>query len=322
MMKRITDGREILCIIGPTASGKTLFSLELARALDGEVVSVDSRQVYRFMDVGTDKIPVSTREEIPHHLIDVVDPDETFSAADFVARATNAISSIIGRNRTPILAGGTPFYFNALFTGLLNPGLEVCPESRKRFEVLWNDGKSKELYKRLKSHDPESALRIHPNDGYRIVRALSIMDSTGRTPTWWRREGAREKASFRPFYVGLFPGRENLYRSISERVRQQFGSGYPEEVEWLLSRGYHSGLPSMKGFGYRELAEHFHGRITMEEALEGDIASTKAFARRQMTWFRKFSPCLWYYVTGSNIYDHAGNVIYLWKTRDWKFPPK
>ncbi len=309
---------EILAVIGPTASGKTLFSLELAKGLEGEVVSVDSRQVYRYMDVGTDKISPGIRKEIPHHMIDIADPADVFTAADFVSGATKAIRDILARGRTPILAGGTPFYYKVLFTDVLSEGLERWQDVRSSHETLWRDGYSGDLYAKLLSLDPVYGKRIHPNDGFRVIRALSIIEKTGRTPTWWKDHGPKTRPAFRPFFIGLYPGRNILYKKIEERVSEQFAGGYPEEVAQLLARGYHADLPSMKGFGYRELAAFHAGEISMDEALEGDIRSTKAFARRQMTWFRRFSPALWYYVTGSGIPDQARNVIALWKERHWK----
>ncbi|HQL03434.1 MAG TPA: isopentenyl transferase family protein, partial [Synergistales bacterium] len=151
--------RELLSIIGPTASGKTQLSLELARRLDGEIISVDSRQVYRFMDVGTDKASPGVRREIPHHLIDVADPGETFSAADFAAGASRAVREILSRGKTPILAGGSPFYFKAFFTDVLHEGLERWDDSRGEFEKEWDRGGSQELYRRLGDLDPEYASR-------------------------------------------------------------------------------------------------------------------------------------------------------------------
>lgn len=307
--------RELLSLVGPTASGKTLLSLELARRLKGEIISVDSRQVYRFMDVGTDKVSRKIREEIPHHLIDVADPDETFSAADFAAGASKAVEQILARGRVPILAGGSPFYFKALFSDVIHEGLKRWDDTRKEYEKDWDRGRSEDLYRRLESLDPEYASRIHPNDRFRIIRALSIIDRTGETPTSLRAKGPVSPNSFRPFYIGLYPGRAELYGKIGERVREQFASSYPEEVAFLLSRGFGPELPSMKGFGYRELAAFHRGEITLEEAIEGDIRATKAFARRQMTWFRRFSPCLWYYVTGASIQDIARKVVDLWEAR-------
>lgn len=313
------ENTEVLSVIGPTASGKTLFSIELAKELDGEIVSVDSRQVYRFMDIGTDKIASTIRKEIPHHLIDVVDPDYTYSVADFASGAAKIIKGILERGRTPILAGGTPFYYSAFFSGILTEGLDGWHDVRSSYQLLWSEGRSEELYEKLQTLDPVTAASIHPNDSYRIIRSLSIIEKTGKNPTWWRDQLPSTKPAFRPFYVGLYPGRARLYQTISDRVKTQFASGYPQEVKWLLSNGYNPELSSMKGFGYRELAAYHAGKMTLEEALEGDIRSTKAFARRQMTWFRKFSPCLWYYVTGSGIKEQARNVIHIWKERNWKY---
>ncbi|HDQ92819.1 MAG TPA: tRNA (adenosine(37)-N6)-dimethylallyltransferase MiaA [Synergistetes bacterium] len=309
------ENTELLCIIGPTASGKTALSLELARVLEGEIISVDSRQVYRFMDVGTDKVSRKIRSEIPHHMIDVVDPDGFFSAADFVKGAERVTRDILSRGKTPILAGGTPFYFRALFSGLLSADLESWPEVRKEYETRWRDGEAGALYERLKSEDPIYAVHVHRNDAFRVIRALSIIEKTGQNPTYWRKKAMKRKNTISPLYIGLYPGRKMLYSTIEKRVREQFSKGYPEEVETLLSRGYGEDLPSMRGFGYRELAAYHSGRMTLEEAIEGDIRSTRAFARRQMTWFRRFSPCLWYYVSGSGITEQARKVIDLWRAR-------
>lgn len=312
--------RELLSIIGPTASGKTQLSLELARRLDGEIISVDSRQVYRFMDVGTDKASPGVRREIPHHLIDVADPDETFSAADFAAGASRAVREILSRGKTPILAGGSPFYFKAFFTDVIHEGLERWDDSRGELEKEWDRGGSQELYRRLGDLDPEYASRIHPNDRFRIIRALSIIDRTGENPTGLRKGSSGVRKPFRPLYIGLYPGREALYRRIEERVRRQFDAGYPEEVARLLSMGFGPELPSMKGFGYRELAAFHRGGMTLTAAAEGDIRATKAFARRQMTWFRRFTPCLWYYVTVGSIPEIARKVVGLWEARQGERP--
>ncbi|HAK40902.1 MAG TPA: tRNA (adenosine(37)-N6)-dimethylallyltransferase MiaA [Synergistaceae bacterium] len=307
--------REILSVIGPTASGKTLLSLELARRLGGEIISVDSRQVYRFMDIGTDKISREIREEIPHHLIDVVDPDDTFSAADFAAGAARAVEEIAARGRVPILAGGTPFYYRALFSDIIDFGVQRWDDTRREYEKEWDQRGSDLLYRKLESLDPVYAAKVHRNDRFRVIRALSIIDRTGKNPTTIRREGQGRRPCFAPLYVGLYPGRAELYRKIGERVREQFSSGYPEEVRSLLDRGYGPDLPSMRGFGYRELAAFHEGKISLEEALEGDIRATKAFSRRQMTWFRRFSPSLWYYVKGVPIQDTARKVVDLWEAR-------
>ncbi len=287
----------LIAIIGPTAVGKTALSLSLARALKGEIVSVDSRQVYRYMDVGTDKVSREVCREIPHHLINVADPDQPFSAADFVRGAQDAISRIHARGFVPILAGGTPFYFHAFERESLCEELPSDWGLRERLEKL----PKVELARRLEDVDPESARRVHPNDGVRLLRALEIFELTGRTATQWYTEQAARSgvraSRYAIFYIGLTQPYEILYERIERRVREQFESGYAEEVKWLLDRGYDPRLPALQGFGYRELVRYHEGTMTYEEALAGDVRSTKAYARRQRTWFTKFEHVRWFDVS-------------------------
>ena len=285
--------RPIYAIVGPTAAGKTRVAFELARSLDGEVISVDSRQVYRYLDVGTDKISREEAKVVPHHLIDVANPDEVFTAADFVERAEDAVDWITSRGKLPILAGGTPMYYRALEGGMLSKDLPSDDAVREDLERMADEFGSAAVHDELASVDPERASRIHPNDRVRIVRALELFRITGLTAT--ELFSSREKIGvLKIFYFGVKTSRENLYRKIESRAARQFDSGYPEEVRWLLDNGYGRDLPSMRGFGYRELAAFLCGEMSLREALEGDIRSTKAFSRRQMTWFSQFSPILWY----------------------------
>jgi tRNA dimethylallyltransferase len=284
---------ELYAIVGPTAAGKTKVAFELARRIGGEVVSVDSRQIYRYMDVGTDKISHSDRKIVPHHLIDIADPDEEFSAADFVRRAADAIRRIAARGRIPILAGGSPLYYKALEGNMLSDGLPKDPGVRESLAREAEARGNEVMHALLGDADPDAALRIHPNDRHRVLRALEIWKLTGKGPTEMYRE--KEKiGGMKIFYLGVKAPRDVLYKKIEARAGEQFRSGYPEEVEWLMSRGYSAEHPSMKGFGYRELVLFLDGRMTLEEALSADIKSTKAFSRRQMTWFSKFCPILWY----------------------------
>jgi len=271
--------------------------LELAVRLDAEVVSVDSRQVYRYMDVGTDKISLPERRSVLHHLIDIADPDETFSVALFVKLAQDAADRIRARGRTPLFVGGTPFYYNALFNASMTIDLPKDKKTRARFEKLAETEGAEALHRILEEADPETAARLHPNDVRRVSRALEINALTGTPPS--RLYSFREKArsNMDVLYIGLNRRRAELYENIALRVRKQFSSGYPEEVEWLLRNGFDERFPSMQGFGYKELAAWRRGTMTLEEALEGDIRRTKAFCRRQMTWFSKFSPALWHDVS-------------------------
>lgn len=279
----------IVAVIGPTAVGKTAMSLGLARALNAEVISVDSRQVYRYMDVGTDKISREVRREIPHHLIDVADPDQVYTASDFTAQAADCVRRIMARGRMPLFVGGTPFYYQALFSRLLS--IDVPADEKLRAELFALE--ADELYERLRSCDPESAARLHPNDKFRVSRALEIFLTSGRPASDWY---ARERPGESPYdvlYLGLFKPRDLLVGGIERRVRQQFSSGYPEEVKWLFDHGYSPDLPSMQGFGYKELTLFHQGRMTLEEAIRGDVIATRQFAKRQMTWFKKFAPAVW-----------------------------
>ena len=301
--------RTIYAIVGPTAVGKTKAGFELARHLNAEIISVDSRQVYRYLDVGTDKISLADRKIVPHHLIDVVDPDEIFTAADFVARTEDAVRRIEARGRTALLVGGTPMYYRALEGKVLSGNLPSDEALRSRLEAEISSRGSEALHARLTLVDPAGARRIHPNDRIRIVRALEIFELTGRAATEIYEDEEKIGGAFKIFYFGIDSPREILYERIERRVAEQFSSGYPEEVQWLLDRGYSRALPALQGFGYRELVQYLDGEISFEDALAGDIRSTKAFSRRQMSWFRHFSPILWYDLSVLSLNDVVEDMI-------------
>jgi tRNA dimethylallyltransferase len=289
----------LLAIIGPTAVGKTELSLDLAEFLDGEIVSVDSRQVYRHLDIGTAKVTPAERERIPHHLIDVAEPTERFSASRFVELATASIEGILSRGKSVLLVGGTPFYFRALLSGTLTEDLASDPALRAELEnSLKREGKE-EMHRRLQKVDEETALRIHPNDAVRIVRALEIYKLTGRAPSEVFRSRKTRAFPADVLYIGLNRTREEVRERIAARARRQFEEGFPEEVASLIERGIDERYPSMQGLGYRELVAFHRGRISLDEAMNGYIRATCAFARRQMTWFSKFEPAVWYDMTRS-----------------------
>jgi len=283
----------VIAIIGPTAVGKTEFSLSLAARLNAEVISVDSRQVYRYLDVGTDKVSREIRREVIHHLIDVVDPDQVYSAADFAEDAEDAVNRIMARGRVPLLIGGTPFYYRAL-TGMLSEDLPKDENVRSQLEAEITVRGLSALHQELMEIDPEAGAKIHQNDPVRTMRALEIFRITGKNASWWYRRQNKMESPYEILYIGLTRLRANLYLNIERRVKEQFASGYPEEVKWLLDNGYSPSLPALQGFGYRELVRYIGGECTFLEAIEGDIRSTKAFSRRQMTWFKHFEPALWY----------------------------
>ncbi|MBN1334294.1 MAG: tRNA (adenosine(37)-N6)-dimethylallyltransferase MiaA [Synergistales bacterium] len=284
----------VISIIGPTAVGKTKLSLDLAEELDAEIISVDSRQVYRYLDIGTDKVSIEERREVIHHLIDIADPDEIFTVMDFIERAKEAAERIVKRGKRVLFAGGTPFYYKSLFDGTIHSDLPSDPEVRSLIEErLLRRGKEG-LYDELKKIDPVTASRLHPNDSRRVVRSLEIFELTGKIASWWYDKENQPSSCFNNLYIGLERPRPQLYERISERVREQFNKGYVEEVRWLLDNSFSEKNPSMQGFGYREIIEYLKGSISLEDAILSDIRATKTFSRRQMTWFRKFSPIMWY----------------------------
>ncbi len=299
----------ILAIIGPTAVGKTKLSLEIAETLKAEVISVDSRQVYRYMDVGTDKVTFQTRQHILHHMLDVVDPDEVFSAADFVDKSMAAIERIMNRGKIPLFVGGTPFYYHALFEGVLTKDLPRDRKLTDELEKFASKHGNQALHDQLSAIDPKRASQLHVNDVRRVSRAIEIYKLTGQNATWWYSSEEKRKGYYDVLYLGLNRPRLLLFDAIEKRVRQQFDGGFIEEVEWLLHHGFDERFPSMQGFGYKEISLYLRGKLTKEEAVEGDISATKKFCRRQMTWFKKFLPTLWYDISAYKEDDLKRNVL-------------
>ncbi|MDR1943544.1 MAG: tRNA (adenosine(37)-N6)-dimethylallyltransferase MiaA [Synergistaceae bacterium] len=298
----------VYAIIGPTAVGKTRAGMELAGMTDSEIISVDSRQVYRYLDIGADKISPEDRRAIPHHLIDVADPDEIFTAADFVTRASSAIERIRARGKTPLLVGGTALYYRALEGAMLSESLPKDEKTRQNLEEEAKLRGTQALHKRLITVDPQAASRIHPNDKFRLMRALEIFELSGRSATDMYRESKKMSASVKIRYFGIDAPRRRLYESIERRVEDQFRSGYPEEVKWLLDNGYPRSLPALQGFGYRELVLYLDGLMTFDEAMRGDVKSTKAFARRQLTWFKHFYPIIWFDLSDKSLENTAKDM--------------
>lgn len=276
------DDDRLLVLAGPTASGKTGAAIALARELPLEIVNADSMQVYRGMDIGTAKPSRRERDEIPHHLIDIVEPDEGYSAGRFVEDAGRAIREIRARGRFPLLVGGTGLYIRALVRGL-DP-LPSDPDVRERLARRWEDEGGGTLCAELRRTDPESAVRIHPADRLRVLRALEVAEITGapasaRRTSWSAVGGAR-----RVLFLALRAGREELYRRIDDRVDGMVRSGLLGEVRGLLSRGYGPGLRSMQALGYRHVISHLLGDVPLERSVRAMKRDTRRYAKRQLTW--------------------------------------
>jgi len=286
----------VIVLVGPTAIGKTDLSLRLAETFACEIVSMDSMQVYRYMDIGTAKASRQERSRIAHHLIDIVDPDEQYDAASFVRDALTAIAAIIARKRVPLITGGTGLYLHALINGLFDT-VPVQDEVRTRMrQRLEQEGRAA-LYRELLAVDPESSSRIHVNDTQRLLRGLEIYHATGIP---WsehirRQQQAGPPAVFnRVLYLGLTCDRPFLYERIKKRTLSMMQDAFQAEVESLLARGFHRSLPSMQAIGYRHMCACIAGEWDRNTATEALVRDTRRYAKRQMTWFGRQADLCWY----------------------------
>ncbi len=277
--------------------GKSALGMALARRAPGEIIVADSMQVYRRMEVGTGKPSATERAAVPHHLLDVCDPSETFSASAFASRAQAAVQEIRGRGRLPILVGGTGLYLRAFLKGHL-AGAGGDPAIRERLRQEAAVGGTRSLHERLRALDPPSAERIHPGDLFRIVRALELWEVTGRRPSELRPALWDPPRATVSALVVLTREREELYRLIDERARRMWEAGLASEVRGLLAAGYAPDLPALKSLGYRQVVAYLQGRRSAAEALAEMQRATRNYARRQLTWFRREPVAEWMTVRG------------------------
>ncbi|GAB7388364.1 tRNA (adenosine(37)-N6)-dimethylallyltransferase MiaA [Bacillaceae bacterium] len=298
----------LLVIVGPTAVGKTALSLQIAQDFAGEIISGDSMQVYRGMDIGTAKATKEERALVPHHLIDIKDPDEDFSVAEFQSLVRPLIREINERGHLPILVGGTGLYIQSVTHGYHFPEASQDEAFRREMHALAEREGNEALHNRLLAIDPETAARLHPNDRKRIIRALEIYHVTGK------RMSELQKKEREPRYdllmIGLTMERQKLYERINERVEQMIDQGLIDEVKSLLARGYGPHLTSMQALGYKELIPYLEGRITKEEAIETIKKRTRNFAKRQLSWFRRLREIQWFDLTETASRDKIRERIY------------
>ncbi len=274
----------LIAILGPTAVGKSALAIEICEAFEGEIISADSRQVYRYMDIGTDKPGWDVRERVPHHLIDVVDPDEHYSLALYQQDAYSAINDLLARGRVPVLAGGTPLYVNAVIEGWIIPRVEPDTDFR---DTLWRAAEESgpaPLYERLRELDPASAATILPSNTRRIIRALEVIHATGKPMS---AQQAKSPPPYTILPLLLECCRTRLYKRIDDRVDTYIERGLVGEVQKLHEQGYSYDLPSMSGIGYRQIGEYLLGRATLSEAIQRIKWDTHAFVRHQANWFRR-----------------------------------
>ncbi|MGE5558276.1 MAG: tRNA (adenosine(37)-N6)-dimethylallyltransferase MiaA [Bacillota bacterium] len=284
----------VVAIMGPTAVGKTELSLRLGKAFQGEIISVDSRQVYRYLDIGTAKPGLEQRNQIPHHLIDVALPTEQYTVGRFQSDAAVLISEISGRKKLPFLVGGTGLYFKAILEGFNLPGPPVNLALRKHLMEEHEKQGGSYLYDMLARIDPETARQIHPNDTYRIIRSLEIYKTAGIPVSLQKRKNG---GAYRAIKIGLLRERDELYRRINTRVELMYEQNLPGEVKNLCRMGYSHGRGFQKTIGYPETLWFLMGESTLDEAKRITAHKTRNYAKRQLTWFKREKGIRWFNLT-------------------------
>lgn len=289
----LPDRSVSIAMVGPTAIGKTALSLEIAAKYSCEIIGVDSMQVYRYMDIGTAKPSQEERDRVPHHLIDVVDPDEDYSVGRYIADAAQAIQTVQQNSRIPFLVGGTGLYLRGLTEGLteLQTGSPAVREELKK--QLAEEGRQF-LYNELVRVDPESAARIHPNDSQRLLRALEIYRTSGRPWSNHIEKGQKNNVLKNTLKIGLTCDRDVLYQRINKRTKLMIEQGLEQEVRMLLDRGFHAQLKSMQAIGYRHMVNYLAGKWSLDKTLELLARDTRHYAKRQYTWFKKDREIRWF----------------------------
>ena len=284
----------LVVVLGPTGSGKSALAIQLAQQFAGEVVSCDSVALYRHFEIGTAKPSREQRALISHHLLDVAEPEEPFTAGEYARQARAAIREIANRGHLPIVVGGTGLYLRALLEGLF-PGPQRSEDLRKRLRSRAGERGSPYLHRLLVRLDPQAASKIHANDLPKIVRAIEVC-LAGRAPMseLWKQRGRDPLRGFRVLRIGLNPSREELYGRINQRARQMFEDGLVEETKALLDRyGAHKNATPLDSLGYRQAAQFLRGELTREQAIAAAQQGHRNYAKRQMTWFRREPDVLW-----------------------------
>lgn len=300
--------KPIIAIVGPTAIGKSRVAIEIAKTLQTEILTADSRQVYRYMDVGTDKPTISEQQGIPHLLIDLVNPDQSFNVGDFRRMALEEISRLHHQGKIPLMVGGTGLYVRAVLRGLC-PGPPADPVLRQRLTEDCRQHGPQFLFQLLQRIDPELAQRLHPHDQPKIQRALEVSSILGKPLSQVHHEHQFTDAPFPYLLIGLTMERTKLYHRIETRVELEIKKGLIQETRLLLDRGYSRHSGAMKGLGYKQFSGYLSGEYSYEEAVRILKRDTRHFAKRQMTWFRKEPGIQWVATEDTDIPDRAAERI-------------
>ncbi len=299
-------GRPLIILTGPTAVGKTELSIALAKAVGGEIISADSMQVYRHMDIGSAKIMPEETGGVPHHLIDVLEPTEEFNVVVFQKLARKAAEEIYGRGHIPVLVGGTGFYIQALLYDIDFTENDEDTELRRSLSKLADKEGADALYERLRAVDPESCENIHKNNVKRVIRAIEFYEKTGRKISAHNKEQRKNESPYRFAYFVLNDSRERIYQRIDKRVDLMMECGLVDEVRALQGLGCHGGMVSMQGLGYKQILSCLEGEISMDEAVYLIKRDTRHFAKRQLTWFKREKEVTW---VQKDVFDYDSQKI-------------
>jgi len=300
--------KPVVVMVGPTAVGKSRVAVEVAKAFETEILTADSRQVYRGMDIGTDKPVLEERQGVPHRLIDLVDPDKSFNAGLYRRQAVDEIERLYRNRRLPLVVGGTGLYVRTLLKGLCDaPPADPIVRAALRQES--KDQGFDHLYARLVDVDPAAAARLHPRDESKVIRALEVHQLSGRRMSEFQQEHGFAERPFSALIIGLNRERGALYRRIEARIDWQLAHGLIEETQQLLIQGHQRTSAAMKGLGYRQVAEHLAGEYDVAEMVRRFKRDTRHFSKRQMTWFRKEPGIQWLTIKESESVQHTAALV-------------
>jgi len=301
---------KLFILVGPTAIGKTALSIDLAKRLKGEIISADSMQIYKYMDIGTAKVTRDEMDDIPHHLIDIVYPDEDYTVSNYQRDASRLIEEINARDMLPIVVGGTGLYINSLVYNLNFTEVPPDEEYRMELEEYARINGEGYLHQMLEEVDPVSSMTISPNDRKRIIRALEIYYLTGKTMSEHNKDFRKEVDKYQLFMVCLNMDRKKLYDRINLRVDLMIEEGLIDEVKGILDKGYDKNLVSLQAIGYKEIISYLEGKISLEEAVNTIKQASRNYAKRQLTWFRRDKRINWIDVEDFKDRDELSSYIY------------
>lgn len=302
--------KKIVTVVGPTACGKTEYAIEIAKKLNGEIVSCDSMQLYKYMDIGSAKPSIEQRVKVKHYLVDEIDPKTPFSVAEYQKSAKKAIREIFNKSKIPIIVGGTGLYLNSLIYEMDFADTVIDQDFRDKMYKTAEENGSEVLYKKLIEQDPVTAKRIHPNNIKRVIRALEACKDGKRIKSF---DNVKTKTKdYDVILTGLTMNRDKLYSRINDRVDILIDMGLDREVKSLIDMGFTSDDISMKGIGYKELIDYFEGKCSFDEAVIRIKTNTRHYAKRQITWFKRYSDMKWFDVTDESNKENSISIMTKW----------